>query len=208
MTRCSCKGIAEGVTAVEALAYRRLTEPLAHLRCAACAASVAAPRTRSGRGFAPAGWASRCLPPCPPEAAYGAALLALPEVMHDAPRTTLPELAAAYDAFLIDQFGVLLDGAAAYPGTRRAGLAGHRQTGDPAVELGKRSAPNAAQLDRLAFAATAIGWSCPSGEAALRIWPRGWVPGTPVWLHAREGTAAPSTGWTCAKPRAPRMLRC
>ena len=34
------------------------------------------------------------------------------------PRTTLPELAAAYDAFLIDQFGVLLDGAAAQVGVQ------------------------------------------------------------------------------------------
>ncbi len=104
------------------------------------------------------------------------------------PRTTLPELAAAYDAFLIDQFGVLLDGAAAYPWAPAA-LDWLGRTGKPVILLsnsGKRSAPNAARLDRLGFRRDSYRLVMSSGEAAFAHLAARLAPGTPVWLHARE----------------------
>ena len=48
--------------------------------------------------------------------------------------TTLPDLAAEYDAFLVDQFGVLLDGSAAYPWAT-TGLALLAATGNHVILL-------------------------------------------------------------------------
>ena len=107
--------------------------------------------------------------------------------------TTLRDLADQYDAFLIDQFGVLLDGAGAYENAPWA-LSELAKTGKPIVILsnsGKRAAPNEARLTRLGFARGDYQTVLSSGEAAYRLLSemggdrRGGA--TPVWLHARDG---------------------
>jgi HAD superfamily hydrolase (TIGR01459 family) len=103
--------------------------------------------------------------------------------------TTLSALASAYDAFLIDQFGVLLDGAAAYPGAAEA-LSHLASLGKRVILLsnsGKRSEPNAQRLSRLGFARDAFELVLSSGEAAhSHLMARGLAKGTPVWLHSRD----------------------
>ncbi len=107
-------------------------------------------------------------------------------------RTTLAAIAPQFDGFLIDQFGVLLNGMGAYETApqsllRLAGL------GKPIVLLsnsGKRAGTNAARLTALGFARDAYLMVMSSGEAAHsalthRIGtslPRG----AKVWLHARD----------------------
>jgi HAD superfamily hydrolase (TIGR01459 family) len=110
-------------------------------------------------------------------------------------RTTLDDLAARHDAFLVDQFGVLLDGAAAYP-FAPAALSRLAGMGKPVILLsnsGRRSAPNAERLTDLGFARDSFAIVMSSGEAAFsalqyRIG-RTLARGTRVWLHGRdEGT--------------------
>lgn len=112
-------------------------------------------------------------------------------------QTTLDALAASHDAFLVDQFGVLLDGSAAYPWASRA-LSRLAATGKPVILLsnsGKRSAPNAERLLRLGFAREAFRLVLSSGEAAwLDLAQRGLEPGAAVWLHARDGDTSAVDG--------------
>jgi HAD superfamily hydrolase (TIGR01459 family) len=107
-------------------------------------------------------------------------------------QTSLDDLAGRYDAFLVDQFGVLLDGTAAYT-FAPAALARLAATGKPVILLsnsGRRSAPNAARLMALGFAPGSFVTVMSSGEAAWsalqhRIGtslPRGAC----VWLHGRD----------------------
>jgi HAD superfamily hydrolase (TIGR01459 family) len=80
----------------------------------------------------------------------------------------LGDLAARFDHFLIDQFGVLLDGSAAYP-YAPAALARLAGMGKAIVLLsnsGKRAEPNARRLDRLGFARTSYRMVMSSGECA------------------------------------------
>lgn len=110
---------------------------------------------------------------------------------------TLPRLAAAYDAFLVDQFGVLLDGSAAYPWAA-TGLALLAATGKPVILLsnsGKRSEPNAARLTRLGFRREDYRLVLSSGEAAWRhLSHRAYPAGTKVWLHARDNDTSAIDG--------------
>lgn len=110
---------------------------------------------------------------------------------------TLSELAAGYDAFLVDQFGVLLDGTTAYPWAA-GGLATLAATGKPVILLsnsGKRSAPNAARLTRLGFQRGDFRLVLSSGEAAWRhLSHRAYPEGTKVWLHARDGDTSAMDG--------------
>lgn len=110
---------------------------------------------------------------------------------------TLPELAATYDAFLVDQFGVLLDGAAAYPWAA-GGLSLLAATGKPVILLsnsGKRSEPNASRLTRLGFQREDFRLVLSSGEAAWRhLSHRAYPQGTKVWLHARDGDTSAIDG--------------
>ncbi len=83
--------------------------------------------------------------------------------------TGIREIADRYDAFLIDQFGVLHDGTAPYSGAQEA-LALLAQARKRIILLsnsGKRSAPNEARLTRLGFG----GWAAvlTSGEVAWSI---------------------------------------
>lgn len=82
----------------------------------------------------------------------------------------LDPLAARFDHFLIDQFGVLLDGSGAYPGAAEA-LSRLAAMGKRIVLLsnsGRRSGPNAARLQALGFAPDSFLMVLSSGEVAHR----------------------------------------
>jgi HAD superfamily hydrolase (TIGR01459 family) len=81
------------------------------------------------------------------------------------------ELADRYDAFFIDQFGVLHDGVAPYPQAVET-LLRLAQGGKRIVILsnsGKRAAPNAARLEKLGFARESWTHFLSSGEVAWSI---------------------------------------
>jgi HAD superfamily hydrolase (TIGR01459 family) len=80
----------------------------------------------------------------------------------------LSQLADAFDLFLIDQFGVLHDGARPYGGAV-ACLAELKARGKRVVLLsnsGKRATPNIARLDQLGFARALFDDVVTSGEVA------------------------------------------
>lgn len=80
------------------------------------------------------------------------------------------ELAPLFDAFLVDQFGVLHDGVRAYPGAVEA-LAALRQAGGAVVLLsnsGRRAAPNAERMLKLGFRPGSWDHFVTSGEVAWR----------------------------------------
>ncbi|MCB1884081.1 MAG: TIGR01459 family HAD-type hydrolase [Geminicoccaceae bacterium] len=85
-------------------------------------------------------------------------------------------LIEGYDGFLLDQFGVLHDGVAPFPGVVAA-LSRLREQGRAALILsnsGKRSAPNVARLEGLGIPRSLYTGLVSSGEAA--------------WLGLRERT--------------------
>ncbi len=105
---------------------------------------------------------------------------------------TLDDLAARFDAFLVDQFGVLLNGTGAYR-SAPAALARLAATGKPVILLsnsGKRADPNAARLVSLGFDRGSFRLVLSSGEAAWRALDRrigvSLPKGTKVWLHGRD----------------------
>lgn len=80
----------------------------------------------------------------------------------------LKDVAEDFDAFLIDQFGVLLNGPSIYPGAPEA-LARLAELGRPILLLsnsGKRSGPNEQRLVERGFARDAFLGVLSSGEAA------------------------------------------
>ncbi|WP_421874521.1 TIGR01459 family HAD-type hydrolase [Pararhizobium sp.] len=83
----------------------------------------------------------------------------------------LDEVAERFDAFLIDQFGVLRDGKGPYPGAVDT-LIRLKQAGKTIIILsnsGKRSAENDRRLAALGFDRTSWDWFLTSGEVAWRI---------------------------------------
>ncbi len=109
-------------------------------------------------------------------------------------QTSLAALADRYDVFFVDQFGVLHDGSAAYPGAVAA-LAGLKALGKTVVLLsnsGKRAAPNEQRMARLGFDAGSWDFFVSSGEVAWRSFagelgvPRR-PEGTRCLLIARDG---------------------
>jgi len=105
----------------------------------------------------------------------------------------LATLAGQFDAFLVDQFGVLMDGSGAYEGTPAAlsALAGMGKKIVLLSNSGKRAGPNEARLTRLGFDRRSYLGVMSSGEAAFaeiknRIG-RDITPGAAVWVHARDG---------------------
>jgi HAD superfamily hydrolase (TIGR01459 family) len=105
----------------------------------------------------------------------------------------LLEVASQFDAFFIDQFGVLLDGERPYPGAREA-LAALSDLGKPILLLsnsGKRGEANARRLVQLGFARSLFQEVLSSGEvahaqlaSAIGIH----LPPKPkIWLHSRDG---------------------
>jgi len=130
-------------------------------------------------------------------------------------RTTLAALAPQFDAFVIDQFGVLLNGIGAYTYAPLS-LSRLAQLGKPILLLsnsGKRAVPNEARLTGLGFARDAYLMVMSSGEAAHsalthRIGaslPRG----AKFWLHARDNDTSAVDGLdlTCvARPEQADLL--
>jgi HAD superfamily hydrolase (TIGR01459 family) len=83
----------------------------------------------------------------------------------------LREIADQFDLFLVDQYGVLHDGAAAYPGAVD-GLARLASGGRKVVVLtnsGKNAAANLARLVALGFAGANLHTVLSSGEVALQL---------------------------------------
>ena len=107
--------------------------------------------------------------------------------------TTLPDLAGRFDAFLVDQYGVLLSGAGAYP-FAPAALSRLAETGKPVILIsnsGRRSAPNEERLTRLGFDRASYRLVLSSGEAAhaelARRIGRDIAPGAAVLVISRDG---------------------
>ena len=83
----------------------------------------------------------------------------------------LSAIADRYDAFLIDQFGVLRDGRGPYPGAAET-LVRLKDAGKRIIILsnsGKRSAENDRRLVDLGFVAGSWDWFLTSGEVAWQI---------------------------------------
>ena len=106
---------------------------------------------------------------------------------------SLPDLAEWFDIFFVDQFGVLLDGAATYSGAAAA-LAFLADQGKRVVILtnsGKRAEPNVQRLLRMRFGRGSFETIMSSGEAAYRVLAdrigAGIMPGTPVLILSRDG---------------------
>lgn len=109
-------------------------------------------------------------------------------------------LAKEYDAFLIDQFGVLLNGNGAYP-FAPAALSALAATGKPILLLsnsGKRATPNEARLTKLGFNRADYLGVLSSGEAAFTALQRRighTIPsGAKVWVHARDNDTSAIDG--------------
>lgn len=105
----------------------------------------------------------------------------------------LPALAERFDVFLLDQFGVLHDGNAAYPGAVAA-LEKLKEAGKTVALLsnsGKRSGPNEERLAALGFRPDLWDLFLSSGEVAWRIFAGrtarpGLKPGTRCLLLSRD----------------------
>lgn len=121
----------------------------------------------------------------------------------------LGALVGRFDGFLVDQFGVVLDGAGAYPHAAAA-LARLAASGKPVLFLsnsGKRSAQNEARLVGLGFARRDFLGVLSSGEAAHALLARRIgdeiAAGAAVWLHARDDDRSALAGLDlrlCASP--------
>jgi HAD superfamily hydrolase (TIGR01459 family) len=113
---------------------------------------------------------------------------------------TLADLVDRYDAFLVDQFGVLLDGAGAY-GHARCALDELHARGKPVLLVsnsGKRSAANIARLLHLGFSRATYIDALTSGEVAhvaiaQRIG-REIARGARVWVETTDDSAQPLLG--------------
>ncbi len=112
----------------------------------------------------------------------------------------LGEIADRYDAFLIDQFGVLRDGRGPYPGAAET-LVKLKDAGKRIIILsnsGKRSAENDRRLVDLGFVSGSWDWFLTSGEVAWQILRRegaGAAGGRrKCLLISRDGDVSPLTG--------------
>ncbi len=86
-------------------------------------------------------------------------------------QTSLTALIETFDTFLLDQFGVLLDGAKAYTGAPKA-LAELSRRGKKVGILtnsGKRAGPNADRLEAMGFDPAHFDAMISSGEAARTV---------------------------------------
>ncbi len=107
--------------------------------------------------------------------------------------TTLAALAPQFDAFFVDQFGVLLNGSGAYPQAAQS-LSALAKMGKQVILLsnsGKRATPNIDRLTRLGFERSSFTTVMSSGEAAhahiaSRIG-QDIAPNAAVWVHSRDG---------------------
>lgn len=91
---------------------------------------------------------------------------------------SLSEIASDYDAIVLDQWGVLHDGSAAYPGTAAA-LKHLMARGTRLAVLsnsGKRAAPNRARIAAMGFSSGLFDCVMTSGEALWRDIANGTIP--------------------------------
>ncbi len=102
-----------------------------------------------------------------------------------------------YDAFLIDQFGVLIDGASTYPGAVNA-LAHIAQSGKPVIILsnsGKRAEPNCERVVSFGFDRSHFITVVTSGEIAYHAIKntlgRSIKPDARVMILSRQGDTSP-----------------
>lgn len=102
-------------------------------------------------------------------------------------------VAGRYDGIVLDQYGVLHDGTAAYPGAvaalERLRAAGHRLA--VLSNSGKRAAYNAARIGRMGFGPELFDAVVTSGEALREDIARGAVPRRRLWpVEGAPGDAA------------------
>jgi HAD superfamily hydrolase (TIGR01459 family) len=112
----------------------------------------------------------------------------------------LGDLTQRFDAFLVDQYGVLLNGSGPYPYASKA-LAQLARRGKRNVVLsnsGKRSAENETRLVKLGFAPDCFVAVLSSGETAYaeiaRRIGKSLKPGARIWVHVTDDTASPVAG--------------
>ncbi|OCP17555.1 MULTISPECIES: TIGR01459 family HAD-type hydrolase [unclassified Ensifer] len=112
----------------------------------------------------------------------------------------LADIADRYDAFLIDQFGVLRDGRGPYPGAAET-LVRLKDQGKRVIILsnsGKRSAENDRRLVDLGFVAGSWDWFLTSGEVAWQILKTEGAQASgrlsKCLLISRDGDLSPLTG--------------
>lgn len=109
----------------------------------------------------------------------------------------LAEIADRFDAFLIDQFGVLRDGRGPYPEAART-LVALKERGKRNIILsnsGKRSQENSVRLAELGFEPHGWDWFLTSGETAYRIMAEEARHGhTRCLLISRDGDTSPLDG--------------
>ena len=112
----------------------------------------------------------------------------------------LSEIVDRYDAFLVDQYGVLLDGAGLYDHARGVldELAARGKTVLLISNSGKRSAPNVARLARFGVSRATFLDVLSSGEVAYREMQRrigASVPaGARAWIEVTDPAARPAEG--------------
>jgi HAD superfamily hydrolase (TIGR01459 family) len=122
---------------------------------------------------------------------------------------SLNALIERYDAFLVDQFGVLLDGSGAYAHARVAldELYARGKTVLLISNSGKRSAANAARLARFGFSRASYTDVVSSGEVAhlavARRIGEGLARGARVWVETTDDSAKPLEGLDLAAVKTP-----
>lgn len=127
--------------------------------------------------------------------------------------TTLDDLAAAYDLFLLDQFGVLHDGTKPYPGAVAA-LEALKRAGRSVVILsnsGRRAEPNEQRMERLGFSRSLWDLFVTSGETARAMLERGeLLDGSPrsCFIVSRDGDASILDGLGIALAENPAEADC
>lgn len=121
----------------------------------------------------------------------------------------LSEISSEFDAFFIDQFGVLLDGRKPYPGAAEA-LMALGGLGKPIILLsnsGKRGEANARRLVQLGFSRDSFQEVLSSGEVAhaqLASAIGTDLPAVPkIWLHSRDGDLSAVEGLPVALTATP-----
>jgi HAD superfamily hydrolase (TIGR01459 family) len=107
----------------------------------------------------------------------------------------LAEIVDRYDAFLIDQFGVLRDGRGPYPdaASTLATLKARSKRNIILSNSGKRSEENSVRLAELGFSPESWDWFLTSGETAFRIMAKETRHGKCL-LISRDGDTSPLDG--------------
>ena len=120
----------------------------------------------------------------------------------------LSEIVDAYDALLLDQWGVLHGGVEPYPGVLET-LAALRAAGKPVAVLSnapRRSQHAEGRLHKIGVPRDAYDRLVTSAMPRMRRWPRATIRRTPrsappICSSARGGTAVWSKGWTIGGSR-------